>query len=99
MSKVLIFNVQTGEPVEYLESADTPKYIDRVDAIINPDTELLKKPFKYLKVVGGLVQEKSAAEKQAADDKEAAASVNPFLVLVARVDALEIEIEKLKKAK
>lgn len=99
MSKVLIYNKATGAPVEYLKSANTALFSGRDDVIINPAPALLEKPFKYLKVVAGVLMEKAAAEKTDADQAEAAASVNPFDALVARVAAIELEIKELKKPK
>lgn len=37
MARVIIYNTQTGNVIEYKKSADTPQYEGRPDVLINPD--------------------------------------------------------------
>lgn len=74
MSSVLIFDDSTsacvfGRALDYLSSVNTPDYLDRTDALINPDVSALGGvPQQYWKRRGDTVIEMTASDKTSLND-------------------------------
>jgi len=90
-SNVLIYDVGTGELKQYLRSVHTQDYNTRPDALINPSIPQ-GVPYKYLKVVVGVVLEMSQTEKDAVDAAEAQAQEDALLARIDKYDVSNLDL-------
>lgn len=98
MSNVLIFDTATGNGIAYLTSVNTPDYESRADALINPDTTLLKTvSAEYVKVSGGRAVEMTAAEKAVVDAAKPVPVIEPTPKdLQSQINELKLRVDKLE---
>jgi hypothetical protein len=96
MSRVIVFNPVNGDILEYHESANTPDYMGKENAILNPSKEMIAKGFKNIKVSGGVLVDKTAAEILDYERRQAEANFIPLDGFSERLNKLELRVIALE---